>query len=88
MEKICFKRILLILWQEKSVIDIVTCLLKSEKVRLKNKSFEQRDYNVLVIGQRHKDSIQSNSTTRNRLSMQSDSLKDVNTGSKIPNSKD
>ena len=71
-----------------SNLEKIIVILKSEKVSLKNKSFEQRDYNVLVIGQRHKDSMQSNSTARNRLSMQSDSLKDVNTGSKIPNSKD
>lgn len=67
-----------------SYLEKVIIILKSEKISIKNKSFEQRDYNILVIG--HKDSIQTNSTSRNRLSMKSDSLKDVNIGCKIPNS--
>ena len=69
-----------------NTLEKIIITLKSEKISLKNKSFEQRKDYILVIG--HKSSMESNSTSRNRLSIQSDSLKDVNTGSKIPNSKD
>ena len=72
-----------------SNLEKIILIFKSEKISFKNKSFEQRnERNDYVLVVRHKDSMQTNSTSRNRLSIQSDSIKDVNTGAKIPNSKD
>ena len=57
----------------KKIIDI----LNKEKSNIKNKSFEQvKDY-ILYI--RHKNSIQSSSTSRNILSIESASINNVNT---------
>ena len=58
-------------------------ILKQEKVTFKNKSFEQRNYyEILVIN--HINSFQSSkSTTRNRLSSENESIKNVFTTDKI-----
>ena len=57
----------------KNIIDIIN----KEKINIKNKSFEQvRDY-ILYI--RHKNSIQSSSTSRNIFSIDCASINNVNT---------
>ena len=57
-------------------------ILKREKANLKNKSFEHRnDYDILLI--KHKNSLQINSNTRNHLSLEGNSIKDVNTNDKL-----
>ena len=57
----------------KNIIDIIN----KEKTNIKNKSFEQvRDY-ILYI--RHKNSIQSSSTSRNIFSIDCASINNVNT---------
>ena len=60
-------------------------IFKRVKVNLKNKSFELRDdYDVLIVTHnKHKNSLDINSNTRNYLSLDSGSLKDVNTNDKI-----
>ena len=59
-------------------------VLKKEKLNIKNKSFEQRkDYDILLIKHKHKNSMQTDSTSRNRLSLKSDSSNVVHIGDKI-----
>ena len=57
-------------------------IIKIEKGNLKNKSFEHRkDYDILLIKQ--KNSLPINTSTRNHLSLDNDSIKYVNTNDKI-----
>ena len=66
-----------------SNLEKIMVILKQEKVTFKNKSFEQRNYyEILVIN--HINSLQSSkSTTRNRLSSENESIKNVFTTDKI-----
>ena len=59
-------------------LERIVAILKNENSNLKNKSFEHRkNYDILLI--KHKNSLQINSSTRNHLSLESDSMKDVHT---------
>jgi hypothetical protein len=57
-------------------------ILSNEKNNIRNKSFEQRNnYDILLI--KSKNSFQLNANTRNRLSLENDSLKTENSKDKI-----
>ena len=66
-------------------LEKMIAIFKRVKVNLKNKSSELRDdYDVLVVTHnKHKNSLDINSNTRNHLSLDNGSLKDVNTNDKI-----
>ena len=62
-------------------LEKMIAVLKKE-LNLKNKSFEHRkDYDILLI--KHKNSMKTNSTSRNHLSSESDSKKDIITNDKL-----
>ena len=65
-----------------SNLEKMIAIIKIEKDNLKNKSFEHRkNYDILLI--KHKNSLLTNSSTRNQLSIDNGYMKDENTNDKL-----